>query len=289
MANPGQIDMPLGAGGGGTGIYKFDGNDRLTLCLGPPGAGRPTEFTAEEGSRNALLELTRAKPGEEKLTPQELAKYKDVVAKIREAADRAQHQNNLQQMGLAVHKYHDVYKQIPPHAIYSKDGKTPLLSWRVAILPFVDEQELYKEFKLDEPWDSAHNKKLIAKMPKIYEPLGAGKKGEGKTYYQVFTGPDTVFDGTKKMRFVDIKDGTSNTILVIEARDPVVWTKPDDLVLPKAQDRMPAVGGLFKTGVSVLFCDGAVRLFRLNPDPVLLRAAVTPRGNEEVDLRKLEP
>jgi len=90
-------------------------------------------------------------------------------------AGRGQSNNNLKQIAIAFHQYHDTYKSLPLHAIYSKDGKTPLLSWRVAILPFIEQDALYKQFKLDEPWDSEHNKKLIPLMPRIYMPVGLGK------------------------------------------------------------------------------------------------------------------
>src|SRR5439155_26328316 len=133
--------------------------------------------------------------------------------------------NNLKQIALAFHVYHDTNAVLPAHAIYSKDGKTPLLSWRVALLLHIGQQQLYQEFKLDQPWDSEHNKKLIAKMPKIYEPVGLGKKEEGRTYYQVFTGPDTLLDGNKQMRLTDITDRTSNTLLAIEGNEQVDCTK----------------------------------------------------------------
>jgi uncharacterized protein (TIGR03067 family) len=280
----GQIDIATFGGNALTpGLYKFDGDDRLTLAIATDSKGkRPTDFTAAQGSGRFLLVLQRAKPGEEKPTAQELDKLK-------EAAGRAQHQHNFKQIALAFHNYHATYRQFPPHAIYSKDGKTPLLSWRVAILPYIEQEALYREFKLDEPWDSPHNRKLIAKMPKLYEPLGAGKKGENKTHYQVFTGPDTLFDGPAKMKFPQVTDGTSNTILVIEGKEPVVWSKPDDLVLPREKDKLPPLGGLFKHGITAAFADGSVTTFRLDPDPTLLRAAVTPRGGEVVDFDKLAP
>ena len=86
-----------------------------------------------------------------------------------------------------MHNYESAHGTLPPAAVRSTDG-TPLLSWRVAILPFIEQDALYKEFKLDEPWDSEHNKKLIAKMPKLYGPA-RGQAKEGETFYQRFSGP----------------------------------------------------------------------------------------------------
>lgn len=259
-------------------IYQFDGNDCLTLCLPNDDKTRPTEFKAEKGKR-MLWVLVRAKPGEEKPTAEEIAKLGGGLEKIRAAAARTQTTNNFKQLGLALHNYHDHEKSFPAHAIYSKDGKTPLLSWRVAILPYLDHQSLYNEFKLDDPWDSKHNKKLIAKMPKTYEIPGAKAK-EGETVYQVITGPGTLFDGSKKMKIQDVTDGTSNTILAVEAKTPVVWTKPDDVPLPKDKDKRLPVGGAFSNGFIVVMCDGSVRLVAHTIEVPVFRAQVTPAAGD---------
>ncbi len=109
------------------------------------------------------------------------------VQAVREAARRAQCTNNLKQIGLALHNYHSATNGFPAAAITSKDGK-PLLSWRVAILPFIEQQNLYNEFHLDEAWDSPHNKALIARMPKTYLCPTAPVRQEGTTTYKAFVG-----------------------------------------------------------------------------------------------------
>jgi RNA polymerase sigma factor (sigma-70 family) len=230
----GKINLNLSNSRGSLfGIYKFAGDDRLSFCFSPDAEKRPTEFNADKNTKQMLFVLDRAKPGEEKLTEEELAKNKAAIDKVREAVARTTTMNNLSQIGRAMHLHHDDKLTFPAHAIYSADGKTPVLSWRVAILPFIGQEELYREFKLDEPWDSAHNKKLINKMPAVFHSPAGAKREDGLTHYQVFTGPDTPFDGPKKITFLGITDGASNTLLAIEAKEPVIWTRPADLTLPK--------------------------------------------------------
>jgi hypothetical protein len=193
--------------------------------------------------------------------------------------DRRRHsQNNLKQIGLALHNYHDSFGKFPAAAITSKDGK-PLLSWRVAILPYIEEEKLYREFKLDEPWDSPHNKPLLKKMPKIYEPLGVQTKEPNRTFYQAFVGIGAAFEGTDGTRIVQFLDGTSNTFLVAEAGEAVPWSKPDDLAFDPAKP-LPELGGLFKDGFHALYADGSVRFVKKGVKEETLRALITRAGNE---------
>jgi prepilin-type processing-associated H-X9-DG protein len=205
------------------------------------------------------------------------------VQKVREAAARAKDQNNLKQIALAMHNYHSVNNTFPPHAIYSKDGK-PLLSWRVAILPYIEQDNLYRQFKLDEPWDSPNNKRLIAQMPQIYlVPNSRPTKEPGMTFYQVFVGKDAGFERREKgTSLPDVTDGTSNTILVAEGADPVIWTKPDDLTFDAAKP-LPKLGGHYPGGFNVAFMDGSVRFLRQTIDPQTLRALITRNGGEVVN------
>ncbi len=196
-----------------------------------------------------------------------------------EKAARQKSANNLRQLGIAMHNYNDTIGHLPAAALKDKNGK-PLLSWRVALLPYIDEDKLYKEFRLDEPWDSAHNKRLLAKMPKVYAPVMGKTKQPHLTYYQVFTG-DGAFGGNVPpvipRTFVD---GTSNTIMITEAGEPVPWTKPVDL---NYQDKMaiPRLGGLFKGGFHAMTADCAVSFFkRKKLSEATLRGAITPAGGE---------
>jgi RNA polymerase sigma factor (sigma-70 family) len=195
------------------------------------------------------------------------------VQKTRIASKRTQSQNNLKQIALAMHNYHDTYRHFPPQALTNKNGK-PLLSWRVAILPFIEQDNLYKQFKLDEPWDSEHNKALLERMPQIYAPVKVKTKEKYETFYQAFAGKGTVFEPGEKIRFVDIPDGMSNTIMIVEAGDPVPWTKPEDLPFD-SEKPLPKLGGEFPDVMNAAFCDGSVHaLDKKKIDDKLLRLLI---------------
>jgi prepilin-type processing-associated H-X9-DG protein len=205
------------------------------------------------------------------------------VQAAREAARRAQSSNNLKQIGLAFHNFHDVYNKLPA-STFDKDGK-PLLSWRVHILPFVEGIELYQKFHLDEPWDSPHNIKLVEQMPAAYQnPNLAEENRTGKTVYLAPTGEAALFKAGKPAPgFRDITDGTSNTIMVVEARreKAVVWTKPDDLKLDPSKP-LAGLEGARTGGFNALFCDGSVRLIANGIDAEVLRRLFNPRDGKPV-------
>jgi len=214
---------------------------------------------------------------------------------IQRGSSRANSSNNLKQIAIAMHNHHAAYNCMPAAAIYGQNGQ-PLLSWRVAILPFIEGDELYKQFKLDEPWDSEHNKKLLTKMPKIYAPVHGETKVPGGTYYQVFTGQGSPFNqgfqragvgGTQGPRLTHITDGTANTILVVEAGEAVPWTKPDDIVYdPK---KTPKLGGLFVDGFHAALMDGSVVFFKKGLDDKMLHRLIHPSDGEVIDWDKVQP
>jgi hypothetical protein len=200
---------------------------------------------------------------------------------IGENSRRAKSINNLKHIGLALHNYHDVYKHFPPAASADKNGK-PLLSWRVHVLPYLDQQDLYRQFKLDEPWDSEHNKKLIEKMPDIYRVPTLPPLERYKTTYVVPVGEGTVFHDHVGTPLKEIKDGTSKTILVLEAdrEHAVTWTKPDDWQFDRKQ---PTRGlGKLRDGTTLaVFGDGRVSRLDAKLDPeviarLMMRADALP-------------
>jgi hypothetical protein len=215
------------------------------------------------------------------------------LAEMNRVTARTQSQNNLKEMGLAMHNFHSAFNGFPGGAICDAKGK-PLLSWRVAILPFVEEVDLYGQFKLDEPWDSDHNKKLLARMPRVYRIPGDPATARNETYYRVFTGNGTIFPPknfrngptTIGTRLTDIPDGTSNTFLVVEAGEAVPWTKPDELAYD-ADKPLPKLGPTGE-GFNAVFADGSAHFLPKTVSEKTLRALVTAAGGETIDYAEFE-
>lgn len=196
------------------------------------------------------------------------------VSSAREAARRSQSVNNLKQLGLAMHNYHDVYRRFPTRAIFDSEGR-PLLSWRVQILPFIEEQDLYEQFHLDEPWDSEHNKALIPQMPEVYRNPSALAE-PGLAHYVALVGPGTLFEGREARSFRDILDGSSNSIMLVEVNSDraVIWTKPEDLPFDP-ENPLDGLGNAHPGGFNVLFCDGSVRFISETIDREVFRRMAT--------------
>jgi prepilin-type processing-associated H-X9-DG protein len=239
----------------------------------------PSITTARVNAQGLTIESRQAFPSVNPLStsPVAIALLLPAVQASREAARRAQCVNNLKQIALAMHNYHSANNSFPAHAIYSKDGK-PLLSWRVAILPFIEQQDLYNEFHLDEPWDSEHNKRLIERMPMVYACPDTPHQA-GTTPYQVAVGKGTMFEAPEGHGIQEITDGTSNTIMVAESSRGVTWTKPDDMSFG---DELPRVGSRHPGGYNAAFGDGSVRFIKQTIDEAVLRALFTRNGGEVI-------
>ncbi len=221
----------------------------------------------------------------------------------REAAARSQSINHLKLMGLAMHNYHATFNQFPPAVIYGPDGK-PWHSWRVLILPYIEQQIAYNAYDFNQPWDSPKNKKLLEKTPEVYRDPIIGDAKDPYTHYAALVGPNAIFrpDGPKQSGQVklgvggtsmrDITDGTSNTVVAttVDPARKIPWTKPEDI------DVGPKFAGFGKPGgiaasytfqgaaggkcAPFLFADGSVRVIGTSITPRLLQGLFTRAGAE---------
>jgi beta-lactamase regulating signal transducer with metallopeptidase domain len=203
------------------------------------------------------------------------------IVAAREAARQSQAANNLKQIMLAFHNYYDVNGHFPPPVVIGPDGKTPH-SWRVEILPYIEQQALFTAYKMDEPWDSDNNKKVLAQMPVVLcDPQADHTKFE--TSYFALVGPTTALgskDG-KGTKFQEITDGTSNTIAIVEAKRAVPWTKPEDIDYDPAKP-LPRFGGWHTGGFWAAFCDGHVSFLNETNVAQQLPALISKAGGEPI-------
>jgi hypothetical protein len=201
----------------------------------------------------------------------------EILGQLKQQSSRSISGNHLSQISQAMYRYQEEHGRLPPAVVFSKDGKTPLYSWRVELLPYLDEGELFAEFHRDEPWDSPHNKSQLAKMPKVYaSPELRDGQEPYATYYQAFVGPLAPFEGQKQPKVPEsFPRGPDHTILIVEAGEAVPWTRPLDLPY-EIKGQLPKLGGLFKDGFHAVMADGSVRFIPRSVSEETLRAAIEP-------------
>jgi hypothetical protein len=202
------------------------------------------------------------------------------VQKVREAANRVKSQNNFKMLAIANFEYADRHGAQWPATI-SDPNNRPLLSWRVNVLPYIEEDGRYRQFKLDEPWDSVHNRPLLDPRPKwLSDPalMPNGQPIGNQTPYRTFVGPGTLFSSPgyqTPYTLANIPDGTSNTILIVEAADGVPWSKPEELLVPRGPI-VPMLGNPQREMFIVAMADGSVRGVKKTVSEQTLRSAINP-------------
>ena len=214
--------------------------------------------------------------------PPEPVADEEEPSSVRAAAMQAS-VDHLKQLALALHNYHEVNNHFPAAATVDGKGKS-LLSWRVQLLPYLEQSRLFNQFKLDEPWDSPNNKPLIAQMPAIFRAQGDKTLKPGMTTYLAIVDKDSAFPPEgKTITFKNMTDGSSNTIMFIDAalENAVTWTKPDDIGLDVAVLKK-SMQARFNTGGLVVFCDGAVASLVKDLPDATLRDLVTIRDGRVV-------
>ncbi len=211
-----------------------------------------------------------------------------------EATRRMQCSNNLKQIGVALHNYDDTYGSFPPAYITDDEGH-PIHSWRVLILPFLDQQPLYDRYRFDEPWDGPNNIKLVEEMPSVFQCPSNQSAAKTNMNYVAVIGPQTAWPGDTPVRRSDIVDGTSNTWLVVEVADSgIEWSEPRDLHVLQIAPKINASAGQgisskHPGGAQVLCADGSVHFVfdassgRSAFDFKAVHDALTINGGEPVD------
>jgi uncharacterized protein (TIGR03067 family) len=219
------------------GIYELAG-DKLTMCFDNFGESRPTTFLPPAKDPDGIRLVNTAA----------IVLRRMGADPKRDALDqnRAKCAANLLTLAMVMEMQVLAERRYPPAAIYSEDGK-PLLSWRVALLAWMDQGELLKEFKTDEPWDSEHNRRLVAKMPKLYALPGVETKESGMTFFRVFTGKGTIYEGKEGIGFDEHLKGGHPHLMIVEAAEPVPWTKPDELAYDPEKP-LPRLGRMSDDG-----------------------------------------
>ncbi|HEY2157354.1 MAG TPA: DUF1559 domain-containing protein [Isosphaeraceae bacterium] len=204
-----------------------------------------------------------------------------VVGARRASAKRLQSVNNLKQLALALHNYASAHNnRFPAAVLYGPDGKTAY-SWRVAILPYIEQEPRYRQYNFNEPWDGPNNRKLLDKMPAI---LAHPDGPRNSPAYYMPTGPHTISPDNQGSAFSQITDGTSNTIALVEARRDIPWTKPEDIPVSTQLDGpgVPPLGGFSEGGFNAAFADGSVRFLSDKIDPTVLKVLFSRDGGEVI-------
>ncbi|HJT34262.1 MAG TPA: DUF1559 domain-containing protein [Pirellulales bacterium] len=210
------------------------------------------------------------------------------VQNAREASRRSSCNCNLKQLGLALQTYADVYKCFPPAYVTDAKGNR-MHSWRVLILPFMEQKALYAQYDFNEPWNGPHNRLLADQIPPVYCCPSDDLRGPSEVSYLAVTGPGTIWPGNRCSGFGDIKDGTSNTLIIVESvGSGIHWMEPRDLpfeMLAKGVNADQGMGVCSRhDGIAeVAFGDGSVKPINESVRIEVLEAFATKAGGESIN------
>jgi hypothetical protein len=185
---------------------------------------------------------------------------------------------------LAVVNYHDTHKHYPPAYVADERGR-PMHSWRIALLPYLEQRDLHQQYDFAAPWDGPTNRDLAARMPRLFAFYGDYEPGLTITNFVGVVGPETVWPGAKKVTEKDISDGTSTTIVIVEnAGAGIPWMAPCDLAFASMTFKLndPAEISSKYLDPAVALLDGSVQRLHADITPGTLRALLTIRGGEQL-------
>ena len=215
------------------------------------------------------------------------------VRDARNAAIACASQGHLNQLQLALRCYHDAYSSFPPAYLVDQRGM-PVHSWRVLILPFIEQKPLYNAYRFDEPWDGPNNRKLADRMPQIFQ-MPSEPTSTCMTNIVTIVGPETAFPGSNSTRLEDFADGLDNTILLAEiTRSDICWLEPRDLRVEEMSFRAndsskPSISSARRRGPYVVFAD-SIHTHQLSPSLHLetLKALTTINGGEKMYMGEID-
>ncbi|WP_406699843.1 DUF1559 domain-containing protein [Singulisphaera sp. Ch08] len=204
------------------------------------------------------------------------------VSRSPEAVHRGRCERNLKQIGQALFLYENIHGGLPHTSIVDSEGKA-LLSWRVRLLPFLNQGPLYRKFKLDEAWDSPHNRMLLREMPSLYACPSDGLDDAERTRYTLVVGHGALFEANRPVSIDEVTDELRTTLMIVESAAPIPWTKPEDL--PFAPNLPPPRIGSHHPGIAnALFANGGTRILKKSISPEILRALISRDGGEVISL-----
>ena len=251
--------------------YLFIGKDETLL-----------EFGTIEMVREKLAEVY-GKPNAEKMAAGE--RKKEEFAKLPQSCP-----SNMYRITVAMHAYYDTYGSFPPAYTVDADGNK-LHSWRTLLLPFLEQNALYKQIRLDEPWNSEHNRfygKTIIPVYRCHNDAFSNNPN-AVTPYSVVVGRETPFmENGKTNGFRDITDGTCNTVCLVERANPIPWMQPDDITFEEAVKGVgvseKGIGNIHGDGCYITLCDGSVKFLKKSVDLKNFRAVLTKDGGESLTI-----
>jgi prepilin-type processing-associated H-X9-DG protein len=204
-----------------------------------------------------------------------------------ESEHRARCVSNLQQIALAMQQYEAANGCFPPAYIADKHGK-PMHSWRVLLLPYLEQQDLYDRYRFGEPWNSSNNRAVTDLAIGLFQCPSQPDAKEPITNYMMVVGPHTISSGSESRQIAEITDGLANTIMLVEVADSATWwAEPEDLHFDKLHftingSKRQGISSYHPHGANVAFCDGSVRLLKDSTNPQLVKAMLTIDGGETV-------
>ncbi|MEZ6140230.1 MAG: DUF1559 domain-containing protein [Zavarzinella sp.] len=204
------------------------------------------------------------------------------VKHVRMTANMAKSTNNCKQILVGFHAYNDVNDRIPePYVIDEQMNVNRDLSWRVSLLPYIEQDNIYRSIDLSAEWDSPENLKYTTMYIPTYSPPYLGRL-DNQTPYRSFVGQDTVFDFSRKVQINRIPDGSSNTLIFVETTDTVPWASPQDIPYKRGMN-FPSFGPASGRHFLVAMADGSVKRMRKSVSPQIIHGLITINGGEPVN------